>query len=111
MARFLLHQTLTECPSGVSRVAILYALAKQSRNLGAYKMARHAYDKLQILRVPPRFQETVDLGAITIRSKPFTDSEVSIGNSSLKIYIKSFAIRLFRTYYLSAIDVLQQTHC
>lgn len=75
MARFLLHQTLSECPSGVGRVAILYALAKQSRNLGAYKMARHAYDKLQMLRVPPRFQETVDLGAITIRSKPFTDSE------------------------------------
>ena len=26
----------------------LFALAKQSKNLGAYKMARTAYDKLQV---------------------------------------------------------------
>ena len=40
----------------------LYALAKQSKNLGAYKLARYAYEKLQSLRIPPRFQEAVDVG-------------------------------------------------
>ncbi len=30
---------------------MLYALAKQGRNLGAYKVARHAFDKLQSLKV------------------------------------------------------------
>lgn len=54
----------------------LYALAKQSKNLGAFKLARFAYDKLQATRVPVRFQEAVDLGSIMIRSKPFLDGEV-----------------------------------
>ncbi|KAG2471029.1 IF122 protein, partial [Polypterus senegalus] len=53
----------------------LYALAKQSKALGAYKLARHAYEKLQGLRIPARFQETIELGSLTLRSKPFHDSE------------------------------------
>ena len=57
--------------------AALYALAKQSKNLGAYKLARHAFEKLQALRIPARFQESIDLGSVTIRSKPFHDGEVS----------------------------------
>ena len=56
--------------------ATLFALAKQSKNLGAYKLARHAYEKLQSLRIPARFMEVIDLGSVTIRSKPFHDSEV-----------------------------------
>lgn len=55
----------------------LYALAKQSRNLGAFKLARFAFEKLQSLRIPLRFQESIDLGSITIRSKPFHDAEVT----------------------------------
>ena len=55
----------------------LYALAKQSKNLGAYKLARDAFQKLQALRVPPALQETVDLGCLTICSKPFHDKEAS----------------------------------
>jgi len=54
----------------------LYALAKQSKHLGAYKVARDAFHKLQNLRVSFRFQEAVDLGSLTVRSKPFHDSEV-----------------------------------
>ncbi|KAK2571400.1 Intraflagellar transport protein 122-like protein [Acropora cervicornis] len=38
-------------------------------------MARTAYDKLQSLKIPQRFQESIDLGSVTIRSKPFHDSE------------------------------------
>ena len=52
-------------------MSILYALAKQSKNMGAYKMARHAFDKLQQLVIPRRFQQAIDLSSITIRSKPF----------------------------------------
>ena len=32
---------------------------------------------LKSLKIPPRFQEAIDLGSVTIRSKPFHDSEVS----------------------------------
>jgi len=75
MARFLMHKTVKNCPKGVSKVAILFTLAKQSKQLGAYKLARHAFDKLQSLRVPAQLQETIDLGSVTIRAKPFQDKE------------------------------------
>ncbi|XP_065829391.1 intraflagellar transport protein 122 homolog [Oscarella lobularis] len=74
-ARYLLNLLSKSCPPGISRVKTLYTLAKQSQHLGAYKLARHAYDRLQSLQVPFAFQETVDLGSITIRSKPFHDKE------------------------------------
>ena len=57
---------------------MLYTLAKQGKALGAYKVARHAYDQLQALAVPQRFQESIDLGSVTIRSKPYQDKEVCI---------------------------------
>ncbi|XP_074646999.1 intraflagellar transport protein 122 homolog [Tubulanus polymorphus] len=80
MSRYLLHCMIQDTQRGVhthglSKVATLYALAKQSKNLGAYKLARYAFEKLQALRVPSRFQETIDLGSVTIRSKPFHDAE------------------------------------
>ncbi|XP_043934565.1 intraflagellar transport protein 122 homolog [Protopterus annectens] len=75
ISRFLLHNLTKDTPLGISKVNTLYALAKQSKALGAYKLARHAYEKLQGLQIPPKFQESVELGSLTIRSKPFHDSE------------------------------------
>ncbi|XP_042306900.1 intraflagellar transport protein 122 homolog isoform X3 [Sceloporus undulatus] len=77
VSRFLLHSLTKETPLGISKVNTLFALAKQSKALGAYKLARHAYDKLQGLQIPARFQKSIELGSLTIRSKPFHDSEVS----------------------------------
>ncbi len=56
--------------------AILYALAKQGRNLGAFKLARHVYEKLHTMQIPPRFQDAIEMGDLTIRAKPFSDAEV-----------------------------------
>ena len=57
MARYLLHMiTEFDVPVGISKVATLFALAKQSKNLGAYKLARHCYERLLQLCIPPRFQ-------------------------------------------------------
>ncbi|XP_065498622.1 intraflagellar transport protein 122 homolog isoform X2 [Caloenas nicobarica] len=75
MSRFLLHSLTKEIPLGISKVNTLFALAKQSKALGAYKLARHAYDKLQGLQIPARFQKSIELGSLRIRSKPFHDSE------------------------------------
>ncbi|XP_077181413.1 intraflagellar transport protein 122 homolog isoform X3 [Paroedura picta] len=75
ISRFLLHSLTKETPPGISKVNTLFALAKQSKALGAYKLARHAYDKLQGLQIPTRFQKSIELGSLTIRSKPFHDSE------------------------------------
>jgi hypothetical protein len=35
----------------VSKFAVLYALAKQARNLGAFKLARHVLDRINNLKV------------------------------------------------------------
>lgn len=66
---------LREVPLGISRVYILYALAKQAQSLGAFKLARMAYDKLQVLRVPPTWQHQIDLSCLAIRSKAYSDSD------------------------------------
>ncbi|XP_028906907.1 intraflagellar transport protein 122 homolog [Ornithorhynchus anatinus] len=75
ISRFLLHSLTSEIPLGISKVNTLFTLAKQSRALGAFKLARHAYEKLQGLQIPMRFQKSIELGSLTIRSKPFHDSE------------------------------------
>ena len=70
--------------TGIS--AVLYTLAKQGKALGAYKVARHAYDQLQVLAIPQRFQESIDVGSITIRSKPYQDKEVCYCHSLSLVY-------------------------
>ena len=78
ISRFLMHeiqQDTNNVPKGVSRFAVLYALAKQSRNLGAYKLARHVLEKIQGLVIPKRFRENVDLATLMIRAKPYYDNE------------------------------------
>jgi len=75
IARFLLNGIADSVPLGISKVSVLYSLAKQSRNLGAFKLARIAYETLGRLRVPSTFREQIDLGAISIMSKPRTDTE------------------------------------
>jgi intraflagellar transport protein 122 len=62
-------------PLGVSMASVVYLLAKQSVEMGAFKLARFAYNKLQTLVLPPAWQEEVDLQSVLIRSKPISDKE------------------------------------
>ncbi|KAJ3115409.1 hypothetical protein HK098_006954, partial [Nowakowskiella sp. JEL0407] len=59
---------------------------KLSRVLGAYKFARHAYEKIQKLVIPSNassiftstsseWPDLIEIGALTIRSKPFSDKD------------------------------------
>ncbi|KAL1466538.1 hypothetical protein MTO96_042660, partial [Rhipicephalus appendiculatus] len=75
MSRYLFHELMDKSIRGVSLVGVLYALSKQSRNLGAHRLARHCYERLQNLYVPLRFRDTLDLAALTVRSKPFSDAQ------------------------------------
>lgn len=70
-----MHELMKDTPKGVSKFSVYYALAKQSRNLGAFKLARLVLEKIQHLVVPKRFRENVDLATLMIRSKPYYDSE------------------------------------
>ncbi|KAJ3120877.1 hypothetical protein HK098_004193, partial [Nowakowskiella sp. JEL0407] len=73
-------------PPGISKVYLWYSLVKLSRVLGAYKFARHAYEKIQKLVIPSNASSTftstssewpdlIEIGALTIRSKPFSDKD------------------------------------
>ena len=75
ISRYLMHELLFEQPKGVSKFAVHYALAKQARNLGAFKLSRLVMEKIQKLVIPKRFRENVDLAALMIRSKPYYDNE------------------------------------
>uniref|UniRef100_A0A1A8SDL8 Intraflagellar transport protein 122 homolog n=2 Tax=Nothobranchius rachovii TaxID=451742 RepID=A0A1A8SDL8_9TELE len=75
ICRFLLNNLTKDVPPGISKVNTLYALTKQSQKLGAFKLARYSYEKLQELHVPSRFLDSIELGSLQIRSKPFHDSE------------------------------------
>lgn len=61
----------------------LYVLAKQSRQLGAYKLARYCCEKLQDLYIPSCYQQSIELCSLTIRSKPFQDNEVCVEGVSM----------------------------
>ena len=75
ISRYLMHELLFEQPKGVSKFAVHYALAKQARNLGAYKLAQHVLEKIQALKIPKRFRENVDLATLMVKSKPYHDAE------------------------------------
>uniref|UniRef100_UPI00358E285F intraflagellar transport protein 122 homolog isoform X2 n=1 Tax=Myxine glutinosa TaxID=7769 RepID=UPI00358E285F len=75
IARFLMNSTAKVVPPGISKVKILSILAKQGRALGAYKLARFCYDHLLSLQMPPALQDSVELGYLTILSKPFKDND------------------------------------
>ena len=92
-------------PNQLENRTTLLTLAKQSKQVGAFKVARHAYEKLQVsvsveggnftvlrphhlivtfdsiqsLKIPIPLQEIIDTGTLTIRSKPFQDKEVGKG--------------------------------
>nr|XP_027195836.1 intraflagellar transport protein 122 homolog [Dermatophagoides pteronyssinus] len=62
-------------PQGVSMAYILFALAKLGKALGHYKLVRIAYKKLINLRLPDKLSESIQIGSIEIRTKPFIDAE------------------------------------
>eukprot|EP01147_Barroeca_monosierra_P010401 gene10401-2532_t len=72
---FLLNSMTSNIPYGISKFNILFATAKLGRQLGAYKLARNAIEKMRSLKIPPSFREHVNVQAVAIRCKPFEDSE------------------------------------
>lgn len=64
--------------------AVLYALAKQGRTLGAYKLARLVYEKLHTMHIPSRYRTSIEIGALTIRAKPFSDAEVRVRDAKVQ---------------------------
>jgi intraflagellar transport protein 122 len=60
-------------PQGISKTFTLYTLAKQAMRLGAYKLARNAYDRLSRLKIPSNKMEEVELDMLLVQAKPVRD--------------------------------------
>ncbi|KAJ4458012.1 putative Intraflagellar transport protein [Paratrimastix pyriformis] len=75
IARFVYANAQQQCPERLSLAYTLYALSKHARTLGAFKFARQVCASLQTMRLPAHWGEQVDLAALTVRAKPFTDRE------------------------------------
>jgi len=76
VARFILNSLgKKDVPYAISRVYTLFTLAKQGKALGAFKLARYAFDRLQHLKVPLSWTNQIDTDMMTIQSKPYVDKE------------------------------------
>jgi intraflagellar transport protein 122 len=60
-------------PYGISKAATIYTLARQSMLLGAYKLARYAYDRLGKLKIPSKWVEDVERDMLLVQAKPVRD--------------------------------------
>ena len=74
-AQYILNHTREPVPHGLSKVYTLFALAKQGKVLGAFKLARQAYTKLLGLKMPAAWKDQIDLACLTVRTKPYSDEE------------------------------------
>ena len=66
-------------PFGISKAATLYTLARQAMPLGAYKLARHVYDRLSMLQTlqltlsKSKKQDEIELDMLIVQAKPVRD--------------------------------------
>ena len=76
VARFIINSLGNSevIPFGISKASTLYTLAKQAMTLGAYKLARYAYDRLSKMQVPATKQSEVELDMLIIQAKPIRDN-------------------------------------
>jgi intraflagellar transport protein 122 len=75
-AKFILVYLLNNTnPRKISKTFTLYCLAKISFKLKCFKTCRFAYEKLMQIQLPLEWRDTIDLGAMVVRSKPMTDPE------------------------------------
>lgn len=57
------------------QVYTYFCLAKQGKLLGAYKLARTAYNKLLTFKCPPQWRDQVDMSCLTIRTARYSDKD------------------------------------
>ncbi|VDD75566.1 unnamed protein product [Mesocestoides corti] len=77
MARYLLQRLGKDDFDGISkkRRFVLFTLAKHSKNLGAFKLARYAFDRLQTFHIKQPLRRLIELQSLAIKNTPVQDSE------------------------------------
>jgi len=90
----------------IDYVAVLYTLSQKATQLGAYKVARLAHDKLRTLKLPGKLRNRIEQDGLLLFSKPFNDcSELSIdcprcdaSNQIFPIQMSNLAQRSYGKY-------------
>ncbi|CAG9463200.1 unnamed protein product [Pedinophyceae sp. YPF-701] len=70
-----LQQAAKPAPSGVQVTRVLHCLARRSEELGAWKLARTAWDRMLRLRVRSDAREPAEVAGLLARGRPATDAE------------------------------------
>lgn len=101
VSRFIINSlgTAESVPFGISKAATLYTLAKEAMTLGAFKLARHAYDRLGKLQPPKRKINEIELDMLVVQAKPVRDDpdhlpvcyRCSVTNPLLNPFTSKFA--------------------
>ena len=75
VSRFIINSlgSSNAIPYGISKAATLYTLARQSLSLGAFKLARHTYDRLSKLQLPEKRQQEIEHDMLIVQAKPVRD--------------------------------------
>ena len=75
VARFIINSlgSAEVIPSGISKAATVYTLARQAMSLGAFKLARHVYDRLSKMQLPARKEDEVEVDMLLVQAKPIRD--------------------------------------
>ena len=60
-------------PFGISKAATLFTLARQAMSLGAFKLAKTAYERLGKMQSLPRKQEDIETDMLIVQAKPMRD--------------------------------------
>lgn len=74
-ACYLLNIMGKMSPLNVSKVYLYYTVGKLGSQQEAYWTARNAFEKLQTMKIPVEWQTAIDIEALKIKAKPFTDKE------------------------------------
>lgn len=74
-SRFLVNTLQQVQTEGINKVYVYYALSYMATKFEAFKTARFGYDKLQSLKIPVDWQEEINISALKVRAKPFSDKD------------------------------------
>lgn len=76
-ARFLLNKigNVPSPPPGISMAGIYFTLGQHALQLETFKLARQAFEKLLHMKVRPEWQQQIELTAMTLQAKPYSDKD------------------------------------
>lgn len=62
-------------PMGLSVAKVLYALAQQASQLGAFRLAKSSYERLAALHYPRQWRDPIEVARMALQAKPYSDRD------------------------------------